>query len=129
MSLKKKEKSKTEKNLYTLEFSVEKETFDAAVNKVYAKEVKKINVPGFRKGKAPRAFIEKMYGEGVFYDDALELAFPDAYTAAVAEAGRKLPGCRLYRRGCSTTQRGDHGAYRGAQCRRCKLRCDGCTSA
>ncbi len=85
MSLKSAEKTGT--NEFTLEISIDAATFEAAVNKVYNREKGKINVAGFRKGKAPRAFIEKMYGEGVFYDDALELAFPDAYTAAVAEAG------------------------------------------
>ena len=54
-----------EKNRYELQFSVDKATFDAAVNAVYRKQVKNIAVPGFRKGKAPRAIIEKMYGTGV----------------------------------------------------------------
>lgn len=84
MSLKSAEKTGT--NEFTLAISIDAEAFNTAVNKVYNREKGKINVPGFRKGKAPRAFIEKMYGEGVFYDDALELAIPDAYTAAVAEA-------------------------------------------
>lgn len=85
MSLKSAEKTGT--NEFTLAISIDAEAFNTAVNKVYNREKGKINVPGFRKGKAPRAFIERMYGEGVFYDDALELAFPDAYTAAVAQAG------------------------------------------
>ena len=84
MSLKSAEKTGT--NEFTLAISIDAEAFNTAVNKVYNREKGKINVPGFRKGKAPRAFIEKMYGEGVFYDDALELAIPDAYTAAVAQA-------------------------------------------
>ena len=54
----------TEKNRYELEFSVDHDTFEAAINKVYRKSVKNINVPGFRKGKAPRSIIEKMYGTG-----------------------------------------------------------------
>lgn len=85
MSLKSAEKTAT--NEYTLEISIDAASFDAAVNKVYNREKNKINVPGFRKGKAPRAFIEKMYGKAVFYDDALDLAFPDVYTAAIDEAG------------------------------------------
>ncbi len=92
MSFKKKEKLKTEKNLYTIEFSVEKETFDAAVNKVYAKEVKKINVPGFRKGKAPRNIIEKMYGKGVFYEEAINECIPDAFEAALKESKLDMVG-------------------------------------
>ena len=92
MSLKKKEKSKTEKNLYTIEFSVEKEAFDAAVNKVYAKEVKKINVPGFRKGKAPRSVIEKMYGKGVFYEEAINECIPEAFEVALKESKLDMVG-------------------------------------
>lgn len=90
MNLKKKEL--TEKNLYTLEFSVEKDVFDAAVNKVYAKEVKKINVPGFRKGKAPKSVIEKMYGKGVFYEDAINECIPDAFEAALKESELEMVG-------------------------------------
>jgi trigger factor len=90
MSLKKKEL--TEKNLYTLEFSVEKDVFDAAVNKVYAKEVKKINVPGFRKGKAPKSVIEKMYGKGIFYEDAINECIPDAFEAALKESELEMVG-------------------------------------
>ena len=85
MSLKSFEKTGT--NEVTLELSISAEVFADANNKAYNKVKKNIAVPGFRKGKAPKAFIEKYYGEGVFYDDALEIAFPDAYEAAVAEAG------------------------------------------
>ncbi len=77
---------KTEKSAYALEFSVDKETFEKAVNKVYRQQVKNINIPGFRKGKAPRAIIERMYGKGVFYEDAANDTLPDAYEAALAEA-------------------------------------------
>ncbi|MBE6695800.1 MAG: trigger factor [Ruminococcaceae bacterium] len=90
MSLKKKEL--TEKNLYTLEFSVEKDVFEAAVSKVFAKEVKKISVPGFRKGKAPRSVIEKMYGKGVFYEDAINECIPDAFEAALKESELEMVG-------------------------------------
>jgi trigger factor len=61
-----------------------------AVNKVYKKEVKKITVPGFRKGKAPRAVIEKMYGTDVFYEDAMQECYPDALDAACKEADLKV---------------------------------------
>ncbi len=75
-----------EKNRYELQFSVDKATFDAAVSAVYRKQVKNISVPGFRKGKAPRSIIEKMYGTGVFYEDAINDLIPDAYTEALKEA-------------------------------------------
>ena len=78
--------TKVDTNLYEIEFDVDKATFDAAIEKVYRKEVKKINVPGFRKGKAPRSIIEKMYGKGVFYEDAINEVIPDAYEAAIMEA-------------------------------------------
>ena len=79
-----------ETNLYEIEFDVDKSTFDAAVDKVYRKEVKKISIPGFRKGKAPRSIIEKMYGKGVFYEDAINEIIPDAYEAAIKEANLKV---------------------------------------
>ncbi len=64
-------------------FSVDKATFETAINKVYKKAVKNITIPGFRKGKAPRALVEKMYGKEVFYEDAINEIIPDAYTAAM----------------------------------------------
>ncbi|MBR5423382.1 MAG: trigger factor [Clostridia bacterium] len=78
---------KTGTNEYTLVVTVSAEDFNAAVNKVYHKQKNSINVPGFRKGKAPRAMIERIYGEGVFYDDAINDCFPAAYDAAVEESG------------------------------------------
>ena len=80
---------KTEKSMYELEIGVEKEVFDAAIEKVYRKQVKNINIPGFRKGKAPRAIIEKMYGKGVFYEDAINDIIPTVYTDAIKEADIK----------------------------------------
>ena len=78
---------KAEKSTYTLEFSVDKETFEKAVNSVYRKQVGSITIPGFRKGKAPRSVIERMYGKGVFYEDAANDLLPEAYEAAQKEAG------------------------------------------
>ena len=79
-----------EANTYEVEVSVDGETFMKAVDKVYKKEVKKINVPGFRKGKAPRVIIEKMYGEEIFYDDAMQDCYPAALDAAAKEADLKV---------------------------------------
>lgn len=82
--------NKTETNTYELTVAVEKEVFAAAVSKVYKKQVKSINVPGFRKGKAPRNIIEKMYGTDVFYDDAMQECYPEALDAAAKEADVKI---------------------------------------
>ncbi|MEG2718973.1 MAG: trigger factor [Clostridia bacterium] len=68
-----------------ISFKVPAAQFDEAIDKAYLKTRGSINVPGFRKGKAPRKLIERMYGDMVFYDDALELLFPEAYTTAVKE--------------------------------------------
>ncbi len=88
MSFKKVEKK--DNNLYEIEFLLEKAEFDAAVNRVYLKKAKNLNVPGFRKGKAPKAIIEKMYGKGIFYEDAINDLIPDAYTAAEKESGLEV---------------------------------------
>ena len=72
-------------NKAKLTFTIPAEQFDEAMQKAYLKLRGRINVPGFRKGKAPRRMIETLYGEGVFYDDAFELIFPDAYEAAIKE--------------------------------------------
>ncbi len=77
---------KIENSQFELHISVDKATFDEAVNKAYLKEGKKMNVPGFRKGKAPRAIIEKMYGKGVFYETAINDIIPGVYADAVKEA-------------------------------------------
>jgi len=77
---------KTEKSAFALEFSVDKATFETAVNKVYRQQVKNINIPGFRKGKAPRSIVERMYGKGVFYEDAANELLPAAYEAALEES-------------------------------------------
>ena len=86
-----KESKKLEQaNSYELVVTVDGETFEKALNTVYKKEVKKINVPGFRKGKAPRHVIEKMYGKEVFYDDAMQDCYPEALYNAAEEAGVKI---------------------------------------
>ena len=81
-----------EKNVYELEISIDGEKFEAAVQKAYLKQRKDIAVKGFRKGKAPRAFIEKLYGEGVFYEDALELVYPEAVSEAIIESKLDVVG-------------------------------------
>ena len=68
------------------------EEFEAAVQKAYLKMRNKISVPGFRPGKAPRKMIEKLYGEGVFYSDAVDAALPDAYTQAIGSSGLDVVG-------------------------------------
>ena len=72
----------TQTNTYEVEVEVDGKTFMEAVAKVFKKQAKKISVPGFRKGKAPRAIIEKIYGEDVFYDDAMQDCYPEALDAA-----------------------------------------------
>lgn len=72
---------------YELEIVIDKETFCDAVKKAYVKSKKKIAVPGFRKGKVPQNMIEKMYGEGFFYEDALEMCYPEAAEEAIKESG------------------------------------------
>ena len=84
MSLK--SSNKVDTNVWELEVSVDGDTFKDAVTKAYLKQRKNINIPGFRKGKAPRAFIEKYYGESVFYEDDLEAIYPDAVASAIEEA-------------------------------------------
>ena len=72
-------------NQYKITFDVDHATFETAINKVYRKSVKNITIPGFRKGKAPRAIVEKMYGKEVFYEDAINEVIPAAYTDAVKD--------------------------------------------
>lgn len=76
---------KVENNQAVLEITVTKEAFAEGIEKAYKKTRNKFNVPGFRKGKVPKNFIEKFYGEGVFYEDAINEVCPDAYDAAVEE--------------------------------------------
>lgn len=88
MSLK--SSNKVETNRYELVVTVDGETFSKEIDKVFRKQSKKINVPGFRKGKAPKAVIEKMYGEGVFYEDAMQNLYPQALADAAKEANLKI---------------------------------------
>ena len=71
-----KSSTKVDTNRYQLEVEVTADVFENAVNKAFKKESKKITIPGFRKGKAPRAFIEKYYGDQVFYEDAINDVYP-----------------------------------------------------
>jgi len=76
---------KKEKSTVELVIEVGAEEFEAAVQKAYLKARGSINVPGFRKGKAPRKIVESMYGSGVFYEDAINEVYPSAYAEAVAQ--------------------------------------------
>ena len=77
-------------NQVKIAFEIASEKFDEAVQKAYLKVRGRVNVPGFRKGKAPRKLIESMYGEAVFYDDAFDILFPEEYEAAVKENDLKV---------------------------------------
>lgn len=88
MSLK--SSNKIETNIYEIEATVDAETFTDAVAKAYARQKKSIAVPGFRKGKATQGMIERYYGEGVFFESALDMVYPDAIESAMKEAGLKL---------------------------------------
>lgn len=76
---------KKEGNKVTLKITVDNNKFESAVNKAYNKTKSKYNLPGFRKGKAPRVVIESQYGKGVFYNDAIEILFPEVYPQAIKE--------------------------------------------
>ena len=78
--------NKVETNRYALEIEVDKEQFGKALEKSFQKESKRITVPGFRKGKAPRAFIEKYYGKEIFYEDAINSIYPEVLDEAIKEA-------------------------------------------
>ena len=82
--------NKIDTNKYELEISIDSATFCDAIQKVYKKEAKNITVKGFRKGKAPLTTIERLYGEGVFFDDALNLLYEGALLGAVEEANLKI---------------------------------------
>ena len=81
---------KLEKNMAKLTIEVPAEEFEAAIEKAYQKKKGKITLPGFRKGKAPRKMIEKMYGAGVFYEDAANMIIPEAYDKAVKDVEEEI---------------------------------------
>ncbi|MDD6616354.1 MAG: trigger factor [Lachnospiraceae bacterium] len=81
---------KLEKNMAKLTIEVSAEEFISGLEKAYQKNKNKISIPGFRKGKAPRKMIEKMYGAGIFYEDAANAVIPGAYSKAAAECGEEI---------------------------------------
>lgn len=83
---------KLEKSRVAVTVEVGAEEFEAAVAKAYAKARGKLSIPGFRPGKAPRKMIEKLYGAGVFYSDAVDIALPEAYTQAIGQSGLDVVG-------------------------------------
>lgn len=85
-----KSSNKVDTNKYELEIEVSAADFDAAVTDAYKKEGKKMNIPGFRKGKAPRAIIEKMYGDSVFYEAAVDALYRPTVVEAVDASGLEV---------------------------------------
>ena len=81
---------KLEKNMAKLTIEVTAEEFDAAIQKAYLKNRSKMSIPGFRKGKAPRQVIEKMYGVGIFYEDAANEIIPEAYEKEVKDCDLEI---------------------------------------
>ena len=78
---------KLENNMAKLTIEVSAEDLEKAIEAAYQKEKNKISIPGFRKGKVPRAMVEKMYGSGIFYEDAANTLMQANYPAAVEESG------------------------------------------
>ena len=77
--------NKISSNRIKIDFEVETEKFEESMQRAYRKNVGKFNIPGFRRGKAPRKVIELQYGESIFYEDAIDIILPDAYKAAINE--------------------------------------------
>ena len=88
-----------EANKFELEITVDGEVFKNAVNKVYKKQVKSINIPGFRKGKVPKKVLENAYGQGVFYEEAINYAFPKYYEEVLT-----IGNLQYSRHGCLCTE-------------------------
>ncbi len=76
---------KKENNKVFFNFELEAKAFEGAIQKAYLKNRSRFNIPGFRKGKVPRKIIEMNYGEGIFYEDAINILLPDAYEEAITE--------------------------------------------
>ena len=89
-----KSSNKVETNVYALEIEISAEDFDAAQNKVFAKQKNRIQLPGFRKGKVTRKMAENFYGKGWLYEDALDLCFPKAVEDAAKEAELEIVGTK-----------------------------------
>lgn len=91
-----KSSNNVETNKYELLLEVTPEEFNQAINEVYKRESKKMNVPGFRKGKAPRAFIEKFYGEEVFFQAAVDHLYNPMMNTAIDDSGLEVIGVNAY---------------------------------
>lgn len=85
-----KSSNNVETNVYELVVTVDAETFTEACKSAFMKQRKSIQLPGFRKGKATQGMVEKIYGEGAFYEEALEIVYPDSVQAAIDETGLKV---------------------------------------
>lgn len=94
-----KSSKKVEPCRWELDIEVDADQFNEAVNKVFRRKAKSISIPGFRKGKAPKSFVERYYGEGIFYEDAINDLYPLVVSEAIKEANLKViedePGFEL----------------------------------
>ncbi|MBR4240813.1 MAG: trigger factor family protein, partial [Eubacterium sp.] len=85
-----KSSNKVDTNTHEVVVTVDSQTFTEACKSAFMKQRKTIQLPGFRKGKATQGMVEKMYGEGAFYEDALEIVYPSAVQGAIDEAGLRI---------------------------------------